>query len=121
MTRLLEVAHLLRAAGQHISEHRLGLGGTGLSGRPRPLQGGSEIRFTRLLFGKQAFGSIATDVAGDALSSSVMKCERPGVAVYPGLNTLTRMSRPLRSTIQVRANERTAALTHCIPNRRRTP
>jgi hypothetical protein len=40
---------------------------------------------------------------------TVMKCERPGVAVYPGLNTLTRMSRPLRSTIQVRANERTAA------------
>ena len=29
--------------------------------------------------------------------------------MYPGLNTLTRMSRPLRSTIQVRANERTAA------------
>jgi hypothetical protein len=94
MMRFLEVAHLLRAAGQHIGEHRLGLGGTGLGGPPRPLQGGSEIRFTRLLFGKQAFGSSATDVASDALSSSVMKCERPGVAVYPGLNTLTRMSRP---------------------------
>jgi hypothetical protein len=39
-----------------------------------------------------------------------MKWDRPGVAVYPGLNTLMRMSRPLRSTIQVRANERTAAL-----------
>src|SRR5260370_35496483 len=38
-----------------------------------------------------------------------MNWERPGVAVYPGLNTLTRMPRPLRSTIQVRANERTAA------------
>ena len=38
-----------------------------------------------------------------------MKWERPGVAVVPGLNTLMRMSRPLSSTIQVRANERTAA------------
>ena len=39
-----------------------------------------------------------------------MNWERPGVSVYPGLNTLMRMSRPLRSTIQLRANERTAAL-----------
>src|ERR1700730_6023165 len=51
-------------------------------------------------------GTVATTAA---FSSSVMKWERPGVSVYPGLNTLTRMSRPLRSTIQVRANERTAA------------
>src|SRR6202023_3941858 len=50
-----------------------------------------------------------TEATADALSFSVMKWERPGVAVYPGLNTLTRMSRPLRSTIQVRANERIAA------------
>src|ERR1700720_1734468 len=49
------------------------------------------------------------EATADALSSSVIKWERPGVAVYPGLNTLTRMSRPFRSTIQVRANERIAA------------
>jgi hypothetical protein len=32
----LEVAHFLRAAGQHIGEHRLSLGGTGLGRRPCP-------------------------------------------------------------------------------------
>src|SRR6201981_1093759 len=50
-----------------------------------------------------------TDATIAVFSSSVMKWDRPGVSVYPGLNTLTRMWRPLRSTIQVRANERTAA------------
>src|SRR6202030_432644 len=51
-------------------------------------------------------GTVATTAA---FSSSVMKWDMPGVSVYPGLNTLTRMSRPLRSTIQGRADEGTAA------------
>src|SRR6267143_2426598 len=34
----------------------------------------------------------------------------PGVGTTPGLMTLTRMFLPLRSTLHVRANERTAAL-----------
>ena len=55
--RRLEVAHLFRAAGQHVAEHRLGLGRAGLGGRPRPFEGGGEIRFARLLFGEQAFRS----------------------------------------------------------------
>ena len=34
----------------------------------------------------------------------------PGVSIGPGLSTLTRILRSFRSTVQVRANERTAAL-----------
>jgi hypothetical protein len=44
-----------------------------------------------------------------AFCSSRIKSERPGVSMWPGLSTLMRMLRPLRSTIQFRANERTAA------------
>jgi hypothetical protein len=65
--RRLEVAHLVRAAGQHIGEHRLGLGRAGLGGLPRPLKGGGEIRFARLLFGKQAFGSSAVHTTGQTV------------------------------------------------------
>ena len=57
--RLLEVAHRFRTAGQHIGEQRLGLGGAGFGGRPRPFERGGEIRLGRLLVGKQAIGSIA--------------------------------------------------------------
>src|ERR1700748_3525093 len=63
----------------------------------------------RPLDGRHRNRPLRTEATAAALSASVMKSSRPGVSVYPGLNTLTRMSRPLRSTIQVRANERTAA------------
>src|SRR5437660_7873633 len=55
--RLLEVAHLFRAAAQYIGEHRLTLRRAGLGGLPRPFERGSEIRLARLLLGEQAFGS----------------------------------------------------------------
>ncbi len=57
----------------------------------------------------------------EVLSSSVIRWDRPGVAVVPGLNTLMRMSRPLRSTIQLRANERTAAFDALYTEREGKP
>ena len=57
--RLVEIAHLFRAAGQHIGEHRLGLGRAGLGGLPRPFAGGGEIGLAGLFFGKQALAAMA--------------------------------------------------------------
>jgi hypothetical protein len=65
--RPLEVAHLVRAAGQQIGEHRLCLGRAGLGGLPRPFEGSGEIRFARLLFGKQTFGSVVVDTTGETV------------------------------------------------------
>ena|SRR5436305_9116 len=67
--RLLEVAHLFRATGQHIGEHRLSLRGAGLSGRPRPFERSGEIRLARLLLGKQAFRPIAVHIAGETVDA----------------------------------------------------
>jgi hypothetical protein len=45
-----------------------------------------------------------------AFAASSAKLSRPGVAIGPGLTTLTRMRRPFSSAVQVRAKERIAAL-----------
>src|SRR5271169_95098 len=57
-------------------------------------------------------GTLATRLAVNCLLSSSL-CPsplRPGVLIGPGLIALTRIFRSLRSTVQVRANDRTAAL-----------
>src|SRR5207237_8833853 len=67
--RLLEVAHLFRAAGQYIGEDRLGLRRAGLGAQPRPFERSGEIRLARLLLGEQAFGPIAVHVAGETVDA----------------------------------------------------
>ena len=62
---------------------------------------------------RDLFGSPIFPRGTRALKLSIASCGTPAkilVLIVPGLSVLTRMLRALRSTVHVRANERTAAL-----------
>ena len=77
--------------------------------------GGEEHGGLGDLVGRRPSGPAGRCAARPALncsaSSSVeARPSRTGVSIGPGLRALTRILRPFRSAVQVRANDRTAAL-----------